>query len=193
MIFLAALEELERNDRRQIEDLYQKYSDRVKALAQSITNEKNVSDDVVNDTFMKVIKYKDKFIGKAENEQLRLLIICVRSVCFNYLNKKNKFHFEPFDNIKGETDVTRTAAEPTSDFDLLGILVKKETVEFLKDSINKLDHPAREIVILKFYHEMKNVEIAEFFNMKPSTVASIVHRSLKRLRNEIGGYLYDEH
>ena len=189
MLFLLALDDLENKERTQIERLYHNYSAHVKKLAESIIKETNYTDDIVNDTFVKVIRYKDKFIDASEDEKIRLLIIITRSVCFNYLKKRKKLRFEYTHSKTGERLAT---AEPSSDFDLLKTLVSKETAVVLMEAINNLNNPARDMIILKFYYEMKNVEIAKFYGMNPSTVGTIIHRSICRLREELGGYLNDK-
>jgi len=41
------------------------------------------------------------------------------------------------------------------------------------------------------YYEMKNVEIAEFYKMKNSTVNTIIQRATKKLRKELERYFND--
>jgi len=192
MLFLLALDNLENSERSQIERLYHKYSARVKKLTEIIVKEKAVTDDLVNDTFVKVIRYKEKFIDVSEDEQLRMLIVVTRSVCFNYLKRKKKFRFESFESAFAEQIKYGYSAEATADVDLLKTLVSKETSDMLMNAINNLKDPAKDMMILKFYYEMKNVEIAKFYGINPSTVNTIIHRSVCRLRNELGGYLNDK-
>ena len=61
MLFLLALEALKDNERVIIEKLYDDYSKRVKELSISILHNDKQADDIVNDTFLKVIRYKDRF------------------------------------------------------------------------------------------------------------------------------------
>ncbi len=192
MLFLLALEQLEKTERSEIERLYRKYSSHVKKLTENIVKEKAVTDDLVNETYVKVIRYKDKFIGMSENEQLRMLIIVTRSICFNYLKRKKKFRFEPVGAVSSCSREYGDDSVTSSGVDMLQTLVSKETSDMLMNAINNLKTPARDIMILKFYYEMKNVEIANFYGIKPSTVGTIIHRSVCRLRKELGGYLNDK-
>ena len=193
MLFLLALEALEENERMAIERLYYDYSKRVKELSISIFHNDKHADDIVNDTFLKVIRYKDKFFGVSEEQCIRLIIICTRSVCFDLYSHNKKIRFESLDNFYEEDDDEGNTAqlEISDDSDLLKMMVDKETSAMLKNAINKLGDPARDIVILKFYYEIKNTEIAEFYKMNPSTVSTIIQRSINRLRRELGGYLND--
>ena len=73
--------------------------------------------------------------------------------------------------------------------DILKTIVQQETTHYLQAAIENLAHPARDIVILKYYFDMKNTEIARFYNMNVSTVSTVLHRSLKILRRELEGYI----
>ena len=99
MLFLLALEALKDNERVIIEKLYDDYSKRVKELSISILHNDKQADDIVNDTFLKVIRYKDHFLDVAEDEKIRLLIICTRSICFDLYNRSKKFRFESLENF----------------------------------------------------------------------------------------------
>ena len=191
MLFLLALEALKDNERVIIEKLYDDYSKRVKELSISILHNDKQADDIVNDTFLKVIRYKDRFLDVAEDEKIRLLIICTRSICFDLYNRSKKLRFESLENFYYNQDEEDTQFDIPSDDDLFRILVDKETSEVVKSAINKLKEPARDMIILKFYYEMKNVEIAEFYKMKNSTVNTIIQRATKKLRKELERYFND--
>jgi len=191
LLFLLALEALKDNERVIIEKLYDDYSKRVKELSISILHNDKQADDIVNDTFLKVIRYKDRFLDVAEDEKIRLLIICTRSICFDLYNRSKKFRFESLENFYYNQDEEDTQFDIPSDDDLFKILVDKETSEVVKSAINKLKEPARDMIILKFYYEMKNVEIAEFYKMKNSTVNTIIQRATKKLRKELERYFND--
>ena len=191
MIFLSALEALEDDERELIERLYNDYSKKVKELAISVLHSDRQADDIVNDTFLKVIRYKEKFIDVSENERVRLIIICTRSICFNIYNRNKKIRFESIESFYRDENEKDLRFEQPADVDLLKKLVEDETGAFLQSAIDKLKPPARDMIILKFYHEMKNVEIAEFYKMKPSTVSTIIQRSIKRLRKDLERYIYD--
>ena len=191
MLFLLALEKLEESERELFGRLYDDYSKKVKELAISILHSDSQADDIVNDTFVKVIRYKEKFLDVSDDERIRLIVICARSICFNIHKRNKKIRFESMDSYYHDDEGNSVKLELPNDIDLLKIIVDDETGIYLQNAIDKLKSPAKDMVILKFYHEMKNIEIAEFYKMNPSTVNTIIHRSIKRLRRELERYLYD--
>lgn len=77
------------------------------------------------------------------------------------------------------------------DIDIAHDIVRNEAVEQLHRAINELSSPAREIIMLKYFNDMSNVMTADLLDMKPSTVGTVLQRSLKKLRTMLEGY-YDE-
>ena len=55
----------------------------------------------------------------------------------------------------------------------------------LLDAIAKLQHRERAALVLRFYEDLPDAEIAELLGCRVGTVASLVHRALARLRLEI--------
>ena len=53
----------------------------------------------------------------------------------------------------------------------------------IKQQINKLKTPAKEIIIYKYFYDMKNTEIAELLGINASTVGTILSRNIKRIRD----------
>lgn len=191
MLFIIALEALEEKERVVIEKLYHTYSKSVKEMAKSILKNDTIAEDVVNDTFVKVIRHKDRFLEATEDECIRLIIICTRSICFDLYNRSKKIRFKSLENFYDNEDGDDNGFDIPSDFDLIKMVVNAEMGNYLRDAINKLPDPARDIVILKYYYEMKNNEISEFYKLNPSTVGTIIQRSTKKLRRELERYYYD--
>ena len=52
----------------------------------------------------------------------------------------------------------------------------------MRNGINQLDDKYRDVIILKYYYHMKNVEIAEVLKIEPGTVNTHVARAKKKLR-----------
>jgi RNA polymerase sigma-70 factor (sigma-E family) len=53
------------------------------------------------------------------------------------------------------------------------------------DSLQKLPYRQRAAIVLRFYEDMPEQQIAEHLGVRPNTVRSAIHRGLARLRKEI--------
>lgn len=189
MLFVAALQELEGKERDLVESLYEKYSKNVKVLASKIVSSNFDADDIVNDTFLKVLKYRSKFVDISEEYQAKLIIIMTYNICFNFIKKKNKIHFYLLDRYATDDEDNFKAIDIPDNVDVLDIIVRSEAIERIKDAIDQLKSPAREILTLKYFYDMRNNEIADFYDTKVSTVNSIISRGVKKLRKELGEYI----
>ena len=74
---------------------------------------------------------------------------------------------------------------------MLESVLARESAERLKRAIDALASPAREIVLLKYYGEMTNLEISDLLGINASTVGSILHRSLQKIKAKMEAYLCD--
>ena len=188
---LLAINEIENEDERAlVQRLFFDYGRQVKALAQSILHSEHDAEDALHDTFLKIIKYREKFIQIDGDETKRLIVIYTRSVCFNLYRRKkreNGFAAETGDADDGTSAADREA----DDVDVLESVLARESAERLKRAIDALASPAREIVLLKYYGEMTNLEISDLLGINASTVGSILHRSLQKIKAKMEAYLCD--
>ena len=67
-------------------------------------------------------------------------------------------------------------------------LMKQERVDQLADALLKLLDDERSAVVLKYYHNWSNAEIAQHLGRTQEAVAGLLRRGLKKLRN----YLSEE-
>ena len=61
MLYSSKMRVVEPKEQDFIEELYNRYAQTVKAVSDKMLGEAIDSDDIVNDTFMKVIKHRSKF------------------------------------------------------------------------------------------------------------------------------------
>lgn len=179
---LLAIEEIGRDsERERIEELYRLYAQRVKWLAFGILKNEADAEDALIDVFMKIIRYREKFLSAEEDETVRLLVIYTRSVCFDLLRKKGRLEMLSLtakDDGPAETDIP-------DEVDIPGEIVRRETAQFVRQAIREMGEPASLIVTMKYFHDMKNTEIADMLGLNPSTVGTILQRSLKKLRKKL--------
>lgn len=57
--------------------------------------------------------------------------------------------------------------------------------EYLADQIAALPHPQRAVIVLKYYLQLPNREIAELTGMRPGSVGPTLGRALARLREDV--------
>ncbi len=145
LLAIAEIESIE--ERELVRQLFFTYGQRIKALAHYILKNDMDAEDALHETFLKIIKYRQKFMQPDQDEIERLIVIYTRSVCFNMRKRKYKMEFVSMynDDIHKE-DVTISMGFPT-ETDPLVELVEKENRDILAARIDALGTPAREILL----------------------------------------------
>lgn len=187
---LMAIEAIEEeNERELVSRLYLRYSSKVKAIAYKIMRNNQDAEDALGNTFIKIIKYRNKFIGVDEDETNRLIVIFTRSTCFDMLDKRDKLEFISLNIEKENDDRERFIFETASDTDIESDFMLKETVKIVTEKIKALPMPAKDIMLMKYYFNMQNTEIADMIGMNASTVGTIIQRNTIKLKKEMEVYL----
>jgi RNA polymerase sigma-70 factor (sigma-E family) len=62
-----------------------------------------------------------------------------------------------------------------------------EDQDELWHAMRRLTQRQRAAIVLRFYEDLPEVEVAEILQCAPGTVKSLVSRGMEKLRNEIGG------
>lgn len=190
---LLAIQVIDDADEREyIGKLYEKYSKKVKRLALNILKNEQDADDAVGNTFLKIIKYRDKFMGIEESQLKGRISLVTRCACFDFLDKRDKITFVSMTEAVEDDEGNRQDMKIADDIDLLREMLTTESVERLHQAICTLDSPAKEIVMLKYFDDMSNVSIGDLLCMNASTVGTILQRSLQKLKKILKEYHDDK-
>lgn len=184
---------LTETDRDRIARLYDEYAPRIRYLAMQILKNDSDSDDALVEVFIRIMKYKEKFVGIDEKQTGRLIVLFTKSTCIDLYRRREKYqNVHQSMTVLDEEGALTEMEYADDDADVLGELVSRETNARLKEALDSLTSPAREIILLKYYGGMKNREIADFMGMKLPTVAVIIHRAMHRMRKMLEGYVNEE-
>jgi len=178
-----------------VEALYDAYRDMVAAIIRRTLGGDAPLDDLVQEVFLCVIRYKDKFVGMPAAYQRNLLAVMTRNVCYNYQRKTARRSAESVEELLRESEEGGGALPPAlvTDEDALGILMKKENRAILREAVERMGSPRREMLILKYAAGMKNTEIAALCHMNVNTVGTVLYRALRELKQELEERIDDEH
>ena len=98
----------------------------------------------------------------------------------------NRIKFTSIDNYIQDEKGDYKKLDVPDEIDVSEIVVRADAVERAKTAIETFPSRSKEMLMLKFFYNMKNKEIAEIYGMNQSTVNTIIHRSIKKLRNTVG-------
>lgn len=157
------------DDKKLFEYLYNEYRQKLYYIAYNMMNDENSAEDAVHDTYMKVINHIDKFYNITE-DNIRNLIILILKNTVKDMFKKNRTAPVPLDEEEYQVKYNLTFNEDYS--------CEKDDV---KNCLNMLDEKYRTVLELKYWHGLKEREIAEILEIGTKAVNSRIFRAKKML------------
>lgn len=159
--------------------IYDLFYDRVYRDAFFVIKDQHLAQDIVQDTFVKAYKYMDRLHNK-EKMGAWLSTIATRTA-IDLIRKQKSWNGIPtedliLDYVRSQKD---TAASVES-------LVEQDLrQEAIIGKIAELKPEYREVMVLKYVHELKDKEISAFTDLKEGTIKSRIHRAKKELKAKI--------
>lgn len=150
--------------------LFERYNVKLYNFLVRLTNRPDVSEDLVQDVFLRIMRYGHSFRGEAP------FTVWMYQLARNAATD----HFRKW---RRETPLPESAHE-TPDKDPLPAesLEQKERAELIKKALALLPVEKREVLILSRYQDLKYEEIGEILGCPIGTVKAKVHRALKELK-----------
>lgn len=157
------------------ERLFKKYRSVMFSAAISVLNDTYLADDAVSQAFIRVLKHIDKIEEEdAERTASYMAMVC-KNIAIN-MSKRNMYL-----NINEDTVERMEDTINSYNIDPSKIVQDKESFNVLIDYINSLEPRYKEVMILKYYHDMQNKEIARALNVNESTVRKRVIKGREKL------------
>ena len=145
--------------------------------------------DVLQDTYVRAAQRIDSFLEKPDMP----FIVWLRMEINQRLLEIHRFHFgaEKRD-IRREVKITKPdngatsmalaahiVAQMTS---ASGLFEKANQIQALEQTLSEMNELDREVIALRHFEELSNIEAAEVLNIEPSAASKRYLRALKRLK-----------
>ena len=171
----SILKKLQSGDRQAFNAFFQNYGNKLYKSAIFLADSREEAEDIVQETFLKAMKSIHRFEGRSS------LYTWVYKIFLNtthdlirrkYLHKKFLSKFKPEENINPIEYLNRQMDNDRFSQSL------HEALKF-----QKMKH--REIIILRFFEDLKLMEIADRLNISIGTVKSRLYHALKKIKKSI--------
>ena len=150
--------------------LFERHHERIYNFCHRMTGSQAASEDLVQEAFMRALKYRQTFRGDAEF--LPWLYRLARNVCNDYFHKDQRFP------ITGEDLPEGISQDPSA----LEQAQQKEQVCLLRQALLRLPVERREVLILSRFEFRHYDEIARLLGCSEGAVKVRVHRAMNQLR-----------
>jgi RNA polymerase sigma-70 factor, ECF subfamily len=153
--------------------LYERYHRQLYRFLFNMTRQKEISEDMVQNIFLRMLKYPDGFMGFGEFKMWMYHI--ARNTVYDHFRKVKRTpdHSE----LMGFEE--KIEGEQYSDT----LIEKEEELKTLETAMGKLSDENRELLILCRFQELRYNEIAKILNTTEGAIKVRVHRALNQLRS----------
>lgn len=158
---------------RKIEKIYRDYYDIVFKYILCLTHDKDLSEDITQETFVKMIKNIDKFEGKSKLSSW--LCEIAKNLWIDYLrknkrkvelNEENTLNIESSQNIENE-------------------YIEKENESAVLDKIKTLDKVSQRVMFLRIKGEMSFKEIGDILGKSENWARVTFYRAKQKVKEDV--------
>ncbi|SHJ43361.1 RNA polymerase sigma factor, sigma-70 family [Clostridium amylolyticum] len=146
--------------------VYKKYNKDFIAYAKSITGNKDIAFDLVQDAYVRALENENIFLNMNEYQIKGWFFTVIKNRNIDFIRKENKVVL--FDNDVPEEEIKS---------------FEEEVV--MKNLLESLPEKNKQILRLKFNMNLNSNEIGKVLGMSPSTVRSRLSASLKLLKKNL--------
>ena len=172
---IKVLKQCQNGDKQAFNELIAFYYPFVSNFLFKITCNKEVAEDIVQETFIKLIKNIDKFNIKGKASFSTYLMTIAKNCYLDYLRKHH--------NQLQDIDINYFGDKLTSE----DIYFKNENYNDLLKEIDKLPQIQNEVIRLKYLEGYTLNEIARIQNTTSKTIKSRLFESRKKLKDMLKG------
>ena len=162
---------IQHGEKELLEVLIQNYYDDIYRLCYYKTGNASISYDLTQETFLKLIKYIGNYRDKGKFKSY--LITIAMNVCNTYFDE-NKVELEELDGnqtYKG------------NDSNELSKIEQKNSID---KALRVLPEKQKEVIILKYYEDLKIKDISKILDEKVPTIKSRLKQGIEKLSRYLG-------
>jgi len=155
-------------------DLYHENKHLLMMYALKILRNEQMAEDAVHNSFLSIIKNKDKYLDLDCRDFRRLAVVIVRNKCIDILRTQKHYSNKSMDELEiflgsNETSVEQQV-ETASEY------------EIIRKHLNSIDEISKQVLIMKYAIGMSYKEIAGELGMTPKHVDTRIMRAKKKVR-----------
>ena len=168
---------------RSLEKLINRHQLQIFNFINSKVNDRDKSEDIFQDTFIKVIKTLKNGSYNEEGKFLPWVMRIAHNLVIDYFRKSNRI---PIIENKEEFDIFQFLSDTTPNAE--SVLVEDQVLKDIQNLIEELPEDQKEVLIMRLYRDMSFKEIAENTNVSINTALGRMRYAIINLRKMINDY-----
>lgn len=161
-------------DREAFASIYHRYFDDVYKFIYWNTGSREEAEDLTEEVFYRVLKYIDRYEEKKASFKSWIFRIA-RNLVIDHFRSSSR---------RTRAELDERAEEGAGDFQE-GLEAAEERRE-VRRALRILTEEQRQVVVMKYFLEMDNAEIAEVLGKREGAVNALHHRAIRRLQDFLG-------
>ena len=163
-----------------LETLINRHQLQIFNFINSKVNDREVSEDLFQDTFIKVIKTLKNGSYNEEGKFLPWVMRIAHNLVIDHFRKTNRI---PIMDNKDEFDIFQFISDNTPNAE--NTLVQEQVLKDIQKLIQELPEDQKEVLIMRLYRDMSFKEIAENTNVSINTALGRMRYAIINLRKLI--------
>lgn len=165
------------DDRRFLESVYLDYHRLMYAQALRVTRNTSSAEDAVSESLIALAKKISVLRGLECNKLRSYAVITVRNTAITMLNRQKR------EKLDGDVTIEELAGQERTD----ARLMEQAGVERIKTAIAALPSREKDLMLMRYFRDMTDEEIAKETGLKPVSVRVHLSRARKNLARMLGG------
>jgi len=170
LFYLGLIETPEEKDK--FEQLYNQYKKLMFYVAKQILNDDFLAEDAVHNAFIRIINHLDKIDENNCHKTKSFMVIVVENVSKDLYNKRKKEQGIPFEDVENEIIYKSDVADD---------VIQQISIDDVINKIESLPNIYKEVLLLKFNHELSDKEIAKVLEISQATARKRVERARQKI------------
>ncbi len=154
-------------------EIIRDYKDGLILYINDITNNITLAEEIMEDTFFKLVTKKPKFSGKSTFKTW--LYSIGRNMAIDSLRKRSKISDIPFDEYNDLAEEKSIERE----------YLKEEQKIALNKALHKLKPDYRQVLYLAFFEDFSNSETAKIMHKTKRQIENLLYRAKQALKTEL--------
>lgn len=165
----------QQGDDKAYELIYSRYKDKLIYFLYKYFNNREDAEDMVQETFLKLVQYKDYYTPKFKFSTW-LYKIAINLTKSELKKRKQVKYFSIDNSLSNEKDYMMYSTD--NNIDAL-------TIDLIYNAIEKLSNKLKKIVVLRDVHDLAYQEIAKIENITLGTVKSRISTARIQIQNHL--------
>lgn len=172
MIYLGLLETEE--DREQFQSIYEENYLKMYHVALGMLQDKSEAENAVHEAFLSLAERFEKYSHLSGREMAGFCVSIVKNKAIDMIRKARHYSEEELENL--------ILYQPEEVTNPEKITEKNEQQQFIQNALQQISEVFRETLILKYYYDLNNREIARLQKVSVKTVEMRLYRGKQKLR-----------